>query len=99
MSDTYTTIRCTTKVNERIFAGDDLGENETPFKYVIKDLEGKLLCHIIFKDKDIDGITNEDLLSIIIDRLSCQQEGIKKSRASGFALARCEESKMWLEAK
>lgn len=97
--ETYSTIRCTNKVNERVFAGEDIGESEISFKYIIKDLEGKLLCHIIFKDKDIDGITNEDLLAVLIDRLSSQQESIKKSRQTGFALARCEEARMWMTSK
>jgi alkyl sulfatase BDS1-like metallo-beta-lactamase superfamily hydrolase len=51
------------------------------------------------KDKDIDGITNADLLAIIIDRLTKQQEGVKKTRTVGFALARAEESLLWLTKK
>ena len=97
--ETYSTLRCTVKVTDRVFAADELGEAEIPFKYVVKDLDGKLLAHIIFKDNDREGISNEDLLAVLIDHLKAQQEGIKKSREVGFALARCEESLMWLKAK
>jgi hypothetical protein len=96
MNETYGTLRCTVKVSDRVFTSEQIIEGESPVKYIIKDLEGKLLCQIIFKDKETDGIADADLLAIIIDRLSAKQEGIGKKREVGFALARAEESLLWL---
>jgi hypothetical protein len=97
--ETYSTIGTGVKVTDRVFTSDQLGEAETPFKYVIKNLEGRLIGHLVFKNGENEGILNEDLLSVLIDRLATQQEGIKKAREIGFALARCEEALMWLKSR
>ena len=97
--ETYATMNCGLEVTKRVFTTEQFGENEAPFKYIVKDLENKLLGHVVFKDKDNDGITNSDLLVILIDRLTKQQEGLKKSRTVGYALARAEESLLWLTKK
>ena len=48
------------------------------------------------KKAGLNGITNEDLLAIVIDRLSGFQMGEYKCRENAIALIRIEEAYMWL---
>ena len=70
--ETYSTIQCSVKVSNRIWTTQQEDKYDLPFKYIIKDSNGKLLCHVIFADKDKEGILEEDLLTIVIDRLRIQ---------------------------
>jgi len=60
------------KVSERVYTSQQTDVNDIPFKYVIKDSNGKLLCFIVFKSDDADGITDEDLVTILKDRKDIQ---------------------------
>ena len=66
--ETYSTIQCNMKVTDRVFTTQQEDAKDVPFKYIIKDKDGKLLAHLIFTNKDQEGITDEDLLSIVDDR-------------------------------
>ena len=54
-------------------------DTENPVDYSIRDLNDKNLCDIHFQEGNIDGgingITNEDLIMIIINRLKTFQQG------------------------
>ena len=47
----------------------------------------------------INGITNEALLAIVIDRLEGAQEGPYKSRYNALALTKLEEAILWLSRR
>jgi hypothetical protein len=70
--ETYSTIQCTVKVSDRVFTTQQDDVKDIPFKYLIKDSNSKLLCHIIFAGKDNEGISDEDLLTVVLDRMRTQ---------------------------
>ncbi len=47
-------------------------------------------------EKGVNGVTNEDLLAIVIDRLYGFQAGKFKCRENAIALTKLEETQMWL---
>lgn len=61
-------------------------------------------CYIHFQDGPIkefgvNGITQEALLAIVIDRLRSFQEGPFACRENAIALTHCEEGLMWLQRR
>lgn len=61
-------------------------------------------CHIKFqngpiKEAGVNGISNEALLAIVIDRLRSFQNGEYKCRENAVALTKLEESLMWLQKR
>ena len=66
----------------------------------IKQEPTKLL-EILFQngpipEKGVNGITQEALLAIVIDRLRCFQAGPFACRENALALTKCEEALHWL---
>jgi hypothetical protein len=51
------------------------------------------------KEAGINGITQEALLAITIDRLRSFQEGPFRCRENAIALTHCEEALMWLQRR
>lgn len=51
------------------------------------------------KEAGVNGITNEVLLAILIDRLSGFQNGQYRCRENALALTKLEEARHWLEAR
>ena len=51
------------------------------------------------KEAGVNGVMNEDLLAIIIDRLQGFQSGIYKCRENAIALTKIEEALMWLRKR
>jgi hypothetical protein len=51
------------------------------------------------KDNGINGITQEALLAIVIDRLRCFDKGPFSSRENALALTKCEEALQWLHSR
>lgn len=47
----------------------------------------------------VNGVTQEVLLAIIIDRLQCFQKGPYASRENALALTKLEEAQMWLQKR
>jgi hypothetical protein len=61
-------------------------------------------AHISFqngpiKEAGVNGITQEALLAIVIDRLRSFQEGPFRCRENAIALTHCEEALMWLQRR
>lgn len=60
-------------------------------------------CLLTFQHSDpaggIDGITNEALLAIVIDRLGSFQAGQFACRENAIAITKLQESLMWLQAR
>jgi hypothetical protein len=72
-------------------------------KYTVRTAEAKLLlCELKFqegslKDAGINGVTNEVLLAIVIDRLQWFQLGINwRCRQNAIAITKLEEALHWL---
>lgn len=51
------------------------------------------------KEAGVNGLTQEVLLAICIDRLRCFQAGTYKSRENAVALTKMEEALMWLQKR
>ncbi len=51
------------------------------------------------KEFGVNGITQEALLAIVIDRLRCFQAGPFSCRENAIALTHCEEALMWLQRR
>ncbi len=51
------------------------------------------------KEAGVNGITQEALLAIIIDRLRSYQNGPYKCHENAIALTHCEEALMWLQRR
>lgn len=51
------------------------------------------------KEFGVNGITQEALLAIVIDRLRSFQDGPFRCRENAIALTHCEEALMWLQQR
>ncbi len=51
------------------------------------------------KESGVNGITQEALLAIVIDRLRSFQSGPFSCRENAIALTKCEEALMWLKKR
>ena len=84
---------------------DQKGNGGAYHKYAVMDQTGKkLLAGIDFqnggvKDVGVNGCHNEDLLAIVIDRLSCFQEGEFACEENAKALAHCGKALSVLEER
>lgn len=68
------------------------------------DGDGKDCTVILFqngpiKEAGVNGVTQEALLAIVIDRLRSFQAGPFQSMYNATALAKCEEALMWLQKR
>ena len=66
--------------------------------------DNKAVCLIHFqegpiKEYGVNGITQEALLAVIIDRLRSFQSGPFSCRDNAVALTHCEEALMWLQRR
>lgn len=51
------------------------------------------------KEFGVNGISQEALLAVVIDRLRCFQEGEYRCRENAIALTHCEDALMWLHKR
>jgi len=51
------------------------------------------------KESGVNGCHQEDLLSVVIDRLQCFQKGEYACRENAIALTKIEEAMMWLRKR
>lgn len=73
-----------------------------PFKGASRD--GALHSTVLFqngpiKESGVNGVTQEALLAIVIDRLRSFQAGPFSCRENAIALTKLEESLMWLQRR
>lgn len=66
--------------------------------------DGKLLCEISFQEGPVrecgvNGIHNEDLLNIVLERLSGFQRSKFRCRENAVAITKIEEALMWLRKR
>lgn len=91
-------------LNEKIEINviDEKGPGGANHLYSIK--YGENILEIKFqkgplKENPINGISQETLLAIVIDRLRGFQEGEFSCRENSIALTKCEEALMWLKKR
>jgi hypothetical protein len=76
-----------------------------PHHYVIKAIENdNVLGEVKFQrgpilENGVNGITNEDLLAIVIDRLQHFQSSEYSCRENSVAITKLQEAQMWLEER
>lgn len=90
-------------VQLRIEVMDEPGAGNAHHWYEIADGKG-CLGKIVFqngpiKEAGVNGITQEALLAITIDRLRSFQAGPYSCRENAIALTHCEEALMWLQRR
>lgn len=88
----------------KIIALDERGQGNANHEYIVSHV-GKepkeCLAHIRFQngpvqEKGVNGVQNEDLLAVLIDRLAGFQAGAFHCRQNQLALDRCQEALFWL---
>jgi len=92
-----------------IVAVDDPSHGHACHEYIIERVDAnkdddKRFCIINFqkgpiKEHGVNGIHNEDLLCIVIDRLQGFQSGPFKCKENAMALTKIEEALMWLNKR
>jgi hypothetical protein len=65
---------------------------------------GPIRCTILFqngpiKEAGVNGVTQEALLAVVIDRLRSFQAGPFSCRENALALTNCEQALMWLQKR
>jgi len=91
-----------------VFVTDEPGEGNACHEYRIRPSVGRqddplfAFAQISFQngpilEHGVNGCTQEDLLSVVIDRLRSFQAGSFVCRDNAIALTKCEEALMWLE--
>lgn len=94
----YTCVECESKEEQKYGA---------PHHFIVKEVnntEEKTLAIINFqegpiKEVGINGVNNEDLLLMVIERLKAFQEGPFANRENELALTKLEEAVMWLRKR
>jgi hypothetical protein len=95
------------EANERItIEADDLGAGGASHAYVIQWDNGTTggASEVRFQngpisENGVNGVTNEALLAVVIDRLRCFQTGPFSCRENALALTKLEEAMHWLNAR
>ncbi|NFI57413.1 ABC transporter ATPase [Clostridium botulinum] len=77
--------------------GHTVWTNGNNSEYVVADVQ--LQCGARKEENSIHGVTNEDLLEIVRDRLKSFQTGPFSSRENACALTHIEEALMWMNRR
>lgn len=82
---------------------DEPGQGGACHWYAIEN-DRVTLAKILFqngpiKELGVNGVTQESLLAIVIDRLRGFQAGAHSCRENAIALTHCEEALMWLQRR
>jgi len=89
----------------QVFACDERGQGNANHSYAIRrvddDESANDLGNVIFqngpiKESGVNGVMNEDLIAIVIDRMQGFQAGDYRCRENALALTKLEEALHWL---
>lgn len=92
----------------RVLAYDEPGQGNACHDYSIQDarmphdpvvLSGIRFQNGPIQENGVNGVQNEDLIAICIDRLRGFQSGKFSCRENAIALTKLEEALMWLEKR
>lgn len=101
------TIQKREKLN-RVFATDEPGCGGACHEYIIgrtAGTYGETLCRVRFQngprdlDTSVTGVTDQDLLEIVRDRLKGFSSGELATRETAIALTHVEEALLWLNKR
>ena len=96
LTNKYTRVFCEDK-NEQKF--------NAPHHFVVKKADSdETLCDIHFqegaiKECGVNGVCNEDLINMVIERLDCFQNSEFKCRENALAITKLEEALLWLRKR
>lgn len=88
----------------QVFAADEKEFNANHVYEVKVAGEDRLVGHVKFqlgpiKENGVNGVANEDLISMVIDRLNSFQESPYKCRENALAITKLEEGLLWLRKR
>lgn len=71
---------------------------------IVTEDENMMLCNLNFQrgpiaELGVNGINNEDLINIVVDRLQHFQETEYKCRENALAITKLEEALLWLRCR
>ena len=103
------TLEIGTRKYTSVAATDEKGQGNANHEYQIvgsvpigtDNVSGKILGTVSFqngpiKEAGVNGVMNEDLIAIVIDRMRGFQSGDYACRDNALALTKLEEALMWL---
>jgi len=89
----------------QVFA-DDEKEFNANHSYTVRTVKvpNTILSHVCFqkgpiKECGVNGVNNEDLLAMVLDRLQSFQESDFKCRENAIAITKLEEALLWLRKR
>jgi len=95
-----------TKKYTEVVCVDTPGAGGACHKYNIESVSGPtaIFGQVFFqegpiKENGVNGVMNEDLIAIVIDRMQGFQSGDFKCRENALALTKLEEALMWLRKR
>lgn len=79
-------------------------EFNAPHFFIVEDTEGKPLVQIHFqegpvKEAGVNGVANEDLIVMVLERLMSFQNSDFKCKENEIAIQKLEEALMWLRKR
>ena len=90
----------------RVFCEDESEQKyNAPHYFVVKKADNdEILCDIHFqegaiKECGVNGVCNEDLINMVIERLECFQNSEFKCRENALAITKLEEALLWLRKR
>ncbi len=90
----------------QVFSCDERGAGNANHAYHVRTTDNPRLIvgSIAFqngpiKEKGVNGVMNEDLIAIVIDRLQGFQSGDYKCRENAIAITKLEEALLWLNKR
>lgn len=108
MRELYKVVVDTSHKYTNVYASDYIGPGGAHHNYdIVHKEEGKpdrFLATLNFQDgpikeAGINGVMDENLIAIVIDRLQGFQTGDYKSRYNAIAITKLEEALMWLQKR
>jgi hypothetical protein len=103
-ADIQRTVNIGTKKYTVVQSVDMKEFNANHLFQVLKTDDGEVLQAVKFqkgaiKEHGVNGVMNEDLIAMVIDRLQSFQESDYKCRENAVAITKLEEALMWLRKR
>lgn len=90
----------------QVYATDERGIGNANHKYSVSTTKepSEILQAVDFQngpinEAGVNGVMNEDLIAMVIDRLQGFQEGPYKNRENAIAITKLEEALLWLRKR
>lgn len=95
LTNKYTRVYCENEEDRKFNA---------PHHFMVTSVDGKVLAKIDFqegpiKECDVNGVCNEDLINMVIERLESFQKSEFSCRENALAITKLEEALLWLRKR